>query len=282
MTILGNLLLGVYEKAIPYSFSWEEKFSIARDTGFDFIEMSIDGLPPRIERLDWQPAQINEVRRCIEMFDMQMYTLALTANRYFPLGDERDEIRLRGIELVKKAVELAVRLGVRTVQLAAYDVVDRPSTPENDRLFIDSLHRVVEYASTRAMTLCLEVMDSQYSNSPGKLRRFIDAVGSPYLQIFADLGNPVSTGLHDVNELVAGGKNILAVHIKDTTLGKCRDVRYGEGDVDFLAAFLKLREMDFRGLLVAEMWSNDDPEFIPYLKTASQFIRDNLKIADSL
>jgi predicted hexulose-6-phosphate isomerase len=282
MTILGDLLLGLYEKAVPLSLSWEEKFSVVRDSGYDFIELSVDGLSPRIERLDWTPAQIGEVRRCIEQFDMPIYTMALTANRYFPLGDEREDIRKRGIDIVRKAVDLAVRLGIRTVQLAAYDVFERESTPENDSLFIDSLKRTVEYAATRSVTLCLEVMDVEYSNTPQKLMRFIGAVGSPYLQIYADIGNPVAAGRHDTDELLAGGRHILGVHIKDTTYGMCRDILFGEGEVDFLAAFRSLRKMGFRGLLVAEMWCKEDMAFVPYLKTASVFIREKIKIADSI
>jgi len=280
MSKLSDLLLGLYEKAIPLSLSWEDKFKVTRDSGYDFIEFSVDGLSPRIERLDWTPAQINEVRRCIEAYDMPMYTMALTANRYYPLGDERDEIRNRGVELVRKGIDLAVRLGIRAVQLASYDVYERESTPENDAFFIDSLHRAVDYAATRAVTLCLEVMDVEYSNTPQKLMRFVNAVSSPYLQIYADTANPVAAGRYDINELVEGGKHILAIHIKDGMLGKCRDMPYGEGIVDFPAVFAALKKMDYRGLLVAEMWSNEDVEFIPYLSSASTFIRDKIKRAD--
>ena len=280
MSALGDLLLGIYEKAIPLSYSWEEKFIIARDAGYDFIELSVDGLSPRIERLDWNSRQIGQVRRCIELFDMPVYTMALSANRYFPLGDEREEIRSQGIKIVEKGVDLAVRLGIRAVQLAAYDVFDRPSAPKNDALFIESLKRVVEYAAARAVILCLEVMDVEYSDTPKKLMRFIDAVGSPYLQIYGDFGNLVAAGHTDTDEMLAGGKHILAVHIKDSVRGKCRDTPYGEGEVDFAAAFQTLRKMEYGGLLVAEMWSNEDPAFIPYLKAASDFIREKIKIAD--
>ena len=281
MIALSDLPLGLYEKAIPFSFSWEEKFSITRDSGYDFIEFQIDGLSPRIERLDWTLTQISKVRRCIEAFDMPMYTMAMTANRYFPLGDEREDVRARGIELVHKAIDLAVRLGIRIVHIAAYDVFERQSTSESDRLFIESLQNIADYAATRAVTICLEVMDAEYSNSPRKLMRFLNIIDTPYLQIVADIGNPVATGCRDADGLMAGGKHILAVHIKDAVLGLSRNVLYGEGDVDFPAAFATLGKMGFCGLFIAEMWCNEDPAFIPYLKTASTFIRENIKLADS-
>ena len=34
--------IGLYEKAVPSSLSWEEKLSCARECGYDFLEISID------------------------------------------------------------------------------------------------------------------------------------------------------------------------------------------------------------------------------------------------
>ncbi len=126
MTNLTELKLGVYEKAIPLQLSWVEKLSVAKDAGFDFVEFSVDGLQPRIERLDWGEAQIAEVRRAVEETGVPLLTMALTANRYFPLGDDRPDIRQQGIAIVRKGIDLAVKLGIRLIQLSPYDVNGRP------------------------------------------------------------------------------------------------------------------------------------------------------------
>ena len=34
--------LGLYEKAMPSSLSWEERLTEAKNAGFDFVEISID------------------------------------------------------------------------------------------------------------------------------------------------------------------------------------------------------------------------------------------------
>ena len=34
--------LGLYEKAMPNNFSWEEKLVNAKQAGFDFVEISVD------------------------------------------------------------------------------------------------------------------------------------------------------------------------------------------------------------------------------------------------
>ena len=47
-------MLGIYEKALPVDVSWQERLTIAKDLGFDFVEMSIDESDARLARLDWQ------------------------------------------------------------------------------------------------------------------------------------------------------------------------------------------------------------------------------------
>ena len=34
--------LGIYEKALPDSISWEQKLHIAKEAGYDFLEISLD------------------------------------------------------------------------------------------------------------------------------------------------------------------------------------------------------------------------------------------------
>ena len=34
--------IGIYEKAVPVELTWEERLTVAKEAGFDYIEMSID------------------------------------------------------------------------------------------------------------------------------------------------------------------------------------------------------------------------------------------------
>lgn len=282
MITLSGRMLGLYEKALPNTLSWEEKFTLARDAGYDFIELSIDATRERIVRLDWTQAQIDEVRRCMDRFSMPMYTMALTANRYFTLGDERASQREKGREIVYKGVDLAVKMGIRAVQLATYDVFEGRSTEQTDAYFLQSLRSVCDYAAQRAVTLCLEVMDVPYSDTPEKVMRFVREINTPFLQIYADFGNQAATGGDNTLELPKGAGHIIALHVKDGYPGRCREVPFGEGTVDFVQCFYALRQMDYHGLLIAEMWSNDNLDFIPYLAEANRFIRQKMAEADKL
>ena len=52
-----NYRLGLYEKAMPDFESWEEKLLLTCETGFDWLEISIDETDKKLSRLDWNKAQ---------------------------------------------------------------------------------------------------------------------------------------------------------------------------------------------------------------------------------
>ena len=51
--MLGNHLLGLYEKALPPELTWEERLRAVKELGFDYLEISVDEKDERLARLDW-------------------------------------------------------------------------------------------------------------------------------------------------------------------------------------------------------------------------------------
>ena len=280
---IQDIKLGVYEKAIPLQFSWPEKFNTAREAGFNFIELSIDGVEPRISRLKWTRDELMAIRRAAEEADMPFYTMALTANRYFPLGDDRETVREQGKAIVRRAIEIASFLGIKIIQLAPYDVNGRASTRQTRENFKTSLAELIDFAALYGVILSVEVMpDVPFINSVKAARELTAAFDSPYLQIYTDTGNVASTGADPVPDLKNGGRHLVACHVKDGTLGCYRNVPYGEGLVDFGRCFREFVNMGYRGFFVMEMWSEEDEGFVPYLKTAVNYIRGIMKQVDEM
>lgn len=44
--------LGLYEKSMPSTLTWVEKLTIAKKSGFDYLEISIDESDAKLARLD--------------------------------------------------------------------------------------------------------------------------------------------------------------------------------------------------------------------------------------
>ncbi len=275
MTKLVDLPFGIYEKAICASLSWEDKLNLAKESGYDFIEMNIDATEERMERL-YCPDYANVVKNAIMKTSIPIYTLALTANRSYPVGSTNGNIREKGIELIKKAVDFAYHSGIRIIHLAAYDEHGEQRNSDSEILFKNAIVECVNHAAKKGVILALETMDTNFMGSNQKVMEYVRLLDSPYLQAYVDIGNLTAMGINPSVDLPLGGRHIVGIHLKDARPNVCRDVPFGEGVVDFDSCFKTLSQMHYEGFFVAEMWSHDDAGFHKYLKTACRFLKTKM------
>lgn len=275
MRRLSELPLGLYEKAMCFSLTWEEKMRLAAQSGYDYLEINIDGTPERLKRLESEECAW-ELYDASRKTGIPVYTFAFTANRMFPLGSEDDDKRNRGIELLKKAIVFAGRAGIRVIHIAAYDELDGQDNENTKWLFQKSVRECVAYAAHFGVILAFETMDTEFMDSVAKVMEYVRMIGSPYLQVYADVANITAAGYDPAIDMAAGGRHIVGMHLKDSKEKAIRDIAFGTGDVDFDACFRALSQMNYQGFFTAEMWCYDDPQFHSYLKEANVFLREKL------
>ena len=111
--------LGLYEKSMPSTLTWVEKLTIAKKSGFDYLEISIDESDAKLARLD-QPT--DEIKEAIQKTGVPISSMCLSGHRKYPLGSHDKEIQKKSLEIMKKAIDFAADLGIRIIQLAGYDV----------------------------------------------------------------------------------------------------------------------------------------------------------------
>lgn len=256
--------IGLYEKALPNGFDWEEKITTARELGFDFLELSVDESDERRRRLDWDDETIYTLRRLCERHRLPLQSLCLSAHRKFPFGAADPEVRRQALVHMEKAITLSYKLGIRTIQLAGYDVYYEPSDQETHRRFVAGMRQATKLAERAGVMLGVEIMDTEYLNSVSKFEILNRKINSPYFTVYPDVGN-ISAWNHDVStELKLGKPHITQIHLKDSYRvtdrfkGQFRDLIIGDGDVDFEAVFRTLRESDCVVPLVIEMWAKDE------------------------
>ena len=276
MCHLKDLPLGLYEKAMNNSLSWEQKLNLARDSGYDYVEVSIDATPERMGRL-YNKEDAMELRAAIAKTSVPTYTMALTANRSYPLGSEDANVREKGIELVTRAVNYAAMVGIRVIHLAAYDEHGERCNSHTKQLFKQSLQQCVSYAAGKGVILALETMDTSFMGSCSNIMALCREIDSPFLQCYADIGNLTASNVDVAWDLATAKHHIVGVHLKDTRPGIYRDVLFGEGTVNFHACLQALKNIGYSGFMTAEMWSYDKDAFHPYLKKANQFLREKLR-----
>lgn len=264
--------LGLYEKSMPSDLSWEEKLSEAKAAGFDFVEISIDETDARLSRLDMPKEERLELVRLMQKTGVPIRTMCLSGHRKYPLGSSNPETEARGMEIMEKAICLAEDLGIRIIQLAGYDVYYEASTLETKKRFLRNLKKAAEMAARAGVLLGFETMENEFMNTVEKAMKYVTLVGSPYLNVYPDIGNITNAAKSYENDVLEdlelGRGHVAAMHLKETVPGKFREIPFGTGHVDFESAVSKAWDLGVRKF-VTEFWYTGNPKWKEDLQFAN-------------
>lgn len=268
-----RLPLGIYEKALPLDVDWYERLDLARNVGFDFVELSCDESVERQARMDWTKTERQYLRDAVDKSGVPVLTMCLSAHRALALGSSRAQTRDKGLDLLQKAINFSLDLGVRIIQIAGY--YDYYGTIDNgtERRYLEALAEGITWASEAGVMLGVETMEG--ANVVDSIRRamcHVEALNSPWFQIYPDIGNLAAHGFDVGEELDSGNGHIVGIHVKDSRPGEPRRVPFGEGIVPFVEAFRKLADLGFHGPVLIEMWNDNRPDSMDLIVAARQWV----------
>jgi hexulose-6-phosphate isomerase len=209
-------------------------------------------------------------------------SMCLSGHRKFPFGSADAATRARAGEFMDKAIRFACDTGIRVIQLAGYDVYYEPSTPDSRQRYLDGMQLALEVAARHQVTLAVEIMDTSFLNSISRYLTLKEKLGSPWFQVYPDLGNLTAWGNDVERELTLGIDHIVGVHVKDTLPvapgfpGAFRDIAFGAGSVDFAACFRTLNELDYAGPFLVEMWTEKAADPLREIRRAREWIGERL------
>ena len=254
--------LGLYEKAMP-DVSWAEKLKIAKDAGYDFVEISIDATEERISRIYSTKRERRELVDICYDLEMPIRTLNASALTKYSLGNPDPDVCARGMEIAERSIELADDLGVRIVMIPGYDVYYEPHTEETEQRFIENIRLLEQTAACAGVQLGFETMENEFMNTVEKAMHYIGLVNSNYLKIYPDIGNTTNAavlhGTDPIADLLMGRGQLVALHLKETCPGHYREIPYGTGHVNFDAAVKAAWELGVRRF-VTEFWYTEGGE----------------------
>ncbi|MCH4409484.1 L-ribulose-5-phosphate 3-epimerase, partial [Staphylococcus haemolyticus] len=215
--------------------------------------------------LEWSTTQRASLVEAMLETGVAIPSMCLSAHRRFPFGSRDDTVRERAREIMTKAIRLARDLGIRTIQLAGYDVYYE------------------EQAAAAQVMLAVEIMDTAFMNSISKWKKWDDMLASPWFSVYPDVGNLSAWGNDVTAELTLGIDRIAAIHLKDTrpvtekSPGQFRDVPFGEGCVDFVGVFNTLNQLNYRGAFLIEMWTEKAKEPVLEIIQARRWIEARMQ-----
>lgn len=262
--------LGIYEKAMPESFSFADKLKTAVAAGFDYLEISIDESDKKLSRvLDGKVKK--DIIGDIRSGSLPVKTMCLSGHRKYPLGSHDPALRRKSLEIMQAAIDFSADAGIRIIQLAGYDVYYETGDGDTRAYFSENLAKCVEMASRAGVYMGFETMETDFMNSASKADKYVKMINSPYLKIYPDIGNIRNATEDYLGDLRNVRGDIIAAHLKETAEGVYRDMEFGQGRVDFEGCINELLAQGVR-IFTCEFWYDGKSDPLEYITRNKNYV----------
>ena len=207
---------------------------------------------------------LRQINAAAQQAGVEIPSLEIAPLQYSLTSDDPAE-RQRGCQTIERSLSMAAELGANGV-LVIPGYVGLPwekngTTVDYEDAYertVDGLQAVMPHARKTGVKVYIENIWNMFLLSPLEMRRLVDEVGDEHLGVLFDVGNIVLFGFPEQWVRILG-KRIREVHLKDfrRSVGTIEGfVPLLAGDVNWGAVMMALRETDFDGYLI--------PEIFPY------------------
>lgn len=216
---------------------------------------------------DLSADRVAELRRTIESLglgisNINAFMMCAVGDFHHPSWIEADpSARRMRVEHTKASVELAARLGARTVSTEPGGPIPAGMPREQAlRIFRDGLREAAALTEKKGVRILIEPEPELLLERSEQALEFLDSAGLPGVGLNFDLGHFHVVG-EDVPSLIRRlGPRIEHVHLEDIRNRVHHHLPPGEGDLDFPAVFDAFRDIGYEGWITIELYPyQDDP-----------------------
>lgn len=236
-------------------------FRRAKAAGFDGVQpyLEIEG---GLLHLGTDPARLREIAARASDTGIELPSLEIAPLQYSFTSDDA-RVRAGGIEVARRAVDVAAALGSRGV-LIIPGYVGKQWDPQTDRVdyeaawdrTIAALRALAPHAESAGVALMVEPIWNMFLLSPLEMRRLIDEVGGESCGVLLDTGNVTLFGFAEQWVRILG-RRLREIHLKDfrRQVGNIHGfVPLLSGDVDWGAVVREADAAGFDGYWIAEQF----------------------------
>jgi hexulose-6-phosphate isomerase len=250
--------------AFPYPGQWtlERCLEIAKDAGFEGIELNID-LEGELS-VQSTPAQLMEIRRLAEAAGIEISGICSFLFWPYSMTSNDCDQRTKGIEMAESMIDAAKLLGTENVLVvpgAAFAPWVEKAEPVRPDVCLDrareALRRLLPKAEAAGVYLNIEnIFMNGFLFSPQEVRDFVDSFGSRNVKVHFDTGN-ISEYQFPEHWIPILGDRIQNVHLKEWDR---RSREFGlqafrtllDGTTNWPAVIEELNRIGYRGYLTFE------------------------------
>ena len=249
---VSSLALSQFVAAEPKSFKGKIKKAVKfgtkpneaqmqklKDLGFDGIEGSAPGL------------QVEPMKQACQKIDLPMHGVVYNKHWKVRLSDPDPKVREESRKGLAQAMREAKGVGGTSVLLVPGRVKGEQETHQHvwDRS-IEQIRKLIPLARELRIHILIETVWNGFCYKPEQFRDYIDAIDSPWVQAYYDIGNMQKYGPSH-NWIRVLGNRTLKLDVKDwgSKNGFCP---LGQGDVDWKKVRHELEQIEFKGWATRE------------------------------
>jgi len=247
-------------KAVEYSMLPEtvtipERFQMARDAGFERIEC-----PTTPDQ-----SQAEAMKRAAGQAGIKIHSVMNMDHWKYPLSSSDPAVVEKSLAGARTSLRNAHFWGADTVLIVPGVVNPETSYRDAYSRSQTSIRKLLPLAEELKVIIAIEEVWNKFLLSPIEFATYIDQFQTPWVRAYFDVGNVQLYG-YPADWIRTLGKRIVKLHIKDFTFGHQPDsekmaaewVPLLEGDVDWRAIYLALKEVGFHGTATVELPGGDE------------------------
>jgi len=251
---------------LPENLGWKERFALAKDIGFDGIEM---------QTMEDQAAA-EQVAHASQETGLVIHSVMNMAHWKYPISSPDPDVVRKSVAGMKTSLTNAALWKAEIVLLVP--AVVNPATSYADAWARSTQvikEQLVPLADGFKVKIGIEEVWNKFLLSPLEFTRYIDEFRSPWIKAYMDVGNVVLYG-YPQDWIRTLGKRISRLHLKDCRVdresGKFEWKNIGEGDIDWQAVRAALADAPFATWCTTELEGGDRAYLTDVLERVDRFL----------
>jgi hexulose-6-phosphate isomerase len=246
---------------LPRGRSYAERFALAREAGFEAVEM-------QTVSAEEEAAQIRDAAKTS---NLRIHSVMNSDHWRLPLSSDDPTVVAGSVKGMETSLRNAALWGADAVLLVPA-VVDAKTSYKDAWTRSQKVirERLLPLARELKVVIAVEEVWNKFLLSPLEFARYVDEFESPFLKAYFDVGNVVFYGFPQ-DWIRTLGPRIVKVHLKDFKLdrrnGQFTWPNIGEGDIDWPEVRRAFADIKYSGYMTTELDGGrnaEDP--LTYLK----------------
>ncbi len=253
LPIRKAVLLGM----LPKSLTIADKFTLAKDCGFEAMECGTEDNLSTAE----------EIKAASDKVKLPIHSVMNRDHWQYPLSSPDPAVVAKSVKGMETSIANAKLWGAETVLLVPAVVNPEVSYKQAWDRSTAEIKKLIPLAAKSKVIIAVEEVWNKFLLSPIEFANYVDQFKSPWVKAYFDVGNVVLFG-YPQDWIRTLGPRIAKVHLKDFKFAKrqAEFVNLRDGEINWKEIYKSLEEVGYKGVATVELSGGD----ADYLKDVSK------------